>query len=107
MTRTVALILEDGDDAESRLEAAGLTVMIDDGVATVDEPFPGTPFFQEFADYDFYGDNPVEVQIIQTPAERFPKEVFYIPALLLLGLVMWLQRRRQVVPAFWGKEIAA
>lgn len=107
LTRTVALILEEGDDAVSRLDAAGLTVFVDDGVAAVDEPFAGTPFFQEFSDYDFYGDNPVEIQIIQTRADRMPKEVFYIPALLLLGMVIWLQRRRQTVPAFWGSKMPA
>ena len=107
LTRTVALVLEDGDDAFSRLDAAGLTVNVIDGVATVDEPFAGTPFFQEFADYDFYGDKPVEIKTIQTPAARMPKEVFYLPALLLLGLIVLLQRRRQTVPAFWGKQMAA
>jgi hypothetical protein len=29
-----------------------------------------------------------------------PEQVFYIPALLLLGLVILLQRRRQTKPAF-------
>jgi len=89
------------------LNDAGLTVNIDDTVAAVDEPFAGTPFFQELGGYDFYGDVPVAVQTVQEPAQRMPKEIFYIPALLLLGIVVLLQRRRQVVPAFWGKQVAA
>jgi len=104
LRQTVAVVLEEGADASSRLEAAGLTIFVDGDVAAVDEPFAGTPFFQEFSDYDFYGDTPVQVDVIQTPASRLPKELFYIPALLLLALVVWLQRRRQTVPAFWGKS---
>jgi hypothetical protein len=37
---------------------------------------------------------------VQIDAVRLPKELFYIPALLLLGLIISLQRRRQTVPAF-------
>ncbi len=107
MTRTVALILGEGSDAVSRLEEAGLTINVEGDAALVDEPFAGTPFFPEFSDYDFYGDTPVVIDTVQTPASRIPKEVFYIPALLLLGLIVWSQRRRQTVPAFWGKPMAA
>jgi hypothetical protein len=60
----------------------------------------GTKFFTPFSMFDFYGDEPVEIVTVQTETERMPKEIFYIPALLLLGLVIGLQRRRQTVPAF-------
>jgi hypothetical protein len=42
----------------------------------------------------------VELAQVQAPRERITKYVFYIPALLLLGVVVLLQRRRQTVPAF-------
>ena len=32
---------------------------------------------------------------VEVEAERWPKELFDIPAFLLLGLVFWLQRRRK------------
>ena len=32
---------------------AGLLLNIDEGVAAVDEPFPGTPLFQELKGFDF------------------------------------------------------
>jgi hypothetical protein len=32
---------------------------------------------------------------VEVPADRMPKEVFYIPALVLLGLIVFLQRGRQ------------
>ncbi len=67
---------------------------------TVDEPFPGTPFAYLSKDFDFYGENPVVLERVQVRAERMPKEIFYIPAFILLAIVILLQRRRQTVPAF-------
>jgi len=64
----------------------------------LEEPMPGTPFFHLSQKFDFYGDKPVIITNVYEPAQRMPKEVFYIPALLLLGLVIASQlyrRRRQ------------
>ncbi len=91
-------------DGAARLEASGLIVVIEDGVAKLEEPFPASRFEQELKGFEFYGDTPVEVKTVNLPAERMPKEVFYIPALLLLGLVIMLQLRRQIVPAFWARK---
>jgi len=102
---TMLVPMSDAADASTKLNDAGLLISEIDGKAVLEEPFAGTPFFQELSRYDFYGDAPVEVVAVQEKAERWPKEIFYIPALLLLALVIFLQRRRQVVPAFWGKEI--
>ncbi|MEL6283755.1 MAG: DUF3394 domain-containing protein, partial [Pseudomonadota bacterium] len=66
----------------------------------LDEPLFGTPFERLGREFDFYGDAPVQISAVSVPNERAPKEVFYIPAFLLLGLVILLQRRRQTVPAF-------
>jgi TRAP transporter 4TM/12TM fusion protein len=90
-------------DGETRLEQAGLTVIMDDEGAALDEPFAGTAFFQTLQMFDFYDDPLVRIDQVQIPAERVAKEVFYIPALLLLGIVVLLQRRRQTKPAFFGK----
>ncbi|QPC43911.1 TRAP transporter permease [Kaustia mangrovi] len=96
-SKTVALVVPLGEEADgqARLEEAGLPVQLQDGRAVVEEPFPGTPFFEKIGTtFDFYGDQPVTVAEIREPAERMPKEVFYIPGLVLLALVVWLQRRR-------------
>ncbi|MEM8648909.1 MAG: TRAP transporter permease [Pseudomonadota bacterium] len=85
-----------------RLEQGGLLVRVEDGKAILDEPFAGTPFFTKFQSFDFYGDVPVEVKTVQLAADRIYKEIFYLPALLLLGIVVLSQRRRQEVPAFWA-----
>ncbi len=101
--KTVVVQQQAGAFGADWLSKAGVMLNMSDGKAVLDEPMMGTSLFRELADYDFYGDDPVEVLVVQTKAERWPKEIFYLPALLLLGLVVLLQRRRQTVPAFWGK----
>ena len=101
-TSTTLLVpLGDRKDAIERLEGAGLTVILEDGLAKIDEPLPQTPFFESIGKlFDFYGDDPVVVSQVRSKADRWPKEVFYIPALILLALVFLSQRRRrEVVPA--------
>ena len=70
------------------------------GLGQLKEPFPGTAFFELFQKFDFYDNTSGTVTVVQIDAVRLPKELFYIPALLLLGLITSLQRRRQTVPAF-------
>ena len=82
-------------DGEARLNAAGLTVMIEDDKALLEEPFPGTAFAKLGEKYDFYADTPVQISTAFVPSERMPKEVFYIPAFLLLALIIFLQRGRK------------
>ncbi|WP_310620442.1 TRAP transporter permease [Flexibacterium corallicola] len=89
-----------GEQGEERLAANGLTIMPEDGKILLDEPFPGTAFSSELQTFDFYGDVPVEIVSSQVDAERVWKEIFYIPALLLLAIVVISQRRRQTQPAF-------
>jgi len=105
LQRTVLVPIGDEEDGAQRLDAAGLMVSNIDDKAVLEEPMAGTQFFAELSDYDFYGDEPVEIAHVQREAKRWFKEIFYIPALLLLGLVVLLQRRRQTVPAFFGKTM--
>ncbi|WP_145105789.1 TRAP transporter permease [Cereibacter sediminicola] len=83
-----------------RAEAAGLFLLPEEGRLYMDEPMFGTDYQQRLQGFDFYGAERVEVTALQSPADRPPKQLFYIPALLLLGLVVALQRRRQTKPAF-------
>ncbi|MEO1102972.1 MAG: DUF3394 domain-containing protein [Pseudomonadota bacterium] len=92
--------LIEGADGEAKLADSGLTFLEDGDRMTLDEPFPGTPFAYLGQDFDFYADEPVVLEAVQTPAERMPKEIFYIPAFILLAGVILLQRRRQTQPAF-------
>ena len=92
---TLLVPLGSPKEAAERLTEAGLDVRMENGVAVVDEPMVGTPFFGNIGNlFDFYADEPVQISEIKKPSERMPKEIFYLPALLLLGLVYLLQRRR-------------
>jgi TRAP transporter 4TM/12TM fusion protein len=101
---TVMVNLGAEGEGAARLESGGLIVAPEGDVAKLEEPIAGTPFFTRFRMFDFYADKPVTISKVEMPAERIAKEVFYIPALLLLGFVFWSQRRRRVVPA---KKVAA
>ncbi len=96
---TVMVNLGAEGEGAARLESGGLIVAPEGDIAKLEEPIAGTPFFTRFRMFDFYADKPVTISKVEMPAERIAKEVFYIPALLLLGLVFWSQRRRRVVPA--------
>ena len=98
MTSTTMLIpLGRPGDAVDRLRSAGLTVNVADGLVMIEEPMQGTPFFETIGNlFDYYADAPVVMATIQKEADRMPKEVFYIPALALLSLIVLSQRRRRV-----------
>jgi len=88
-------------DGLARLEAMGLPAMAEGEVLRLDEPAFGTPFYEKLGrQYDFYADEPVQILRAEIDAERMPKEVFFLPAFLLLGLLILVQRRRATQPAF-------
>jgi len=92
---TILVTLAQGADAATRLSDAGLTVTLDGAIAAIEEPFPGTPYFESLGKaFDYYGDEKVQIAEVWKPAERIPKEVFYIPAILVLGFIIVSQRRR-------------
>ena len=93
---TILVPLGDQAEAIERLESAGLNVNVEDGRALIEEPFPSSPYFETIGKrFDYYADDPVEVGVIKNRKDRLPKEVFYIPAVLLLAVVYWFQRRRR------------
>ena len=100
-TKTIVLIPEQDAGGLERLSAVGLDVFEEGVVLRVDEPFPGTPYFETLAnEYDFYADEPVQIISAEVPNDRMPKEIFFLPAFLLLGLIILIQRRRATQPAF-------
>ena len=82
--------------AEDRLDKVGLTLIFEDGVAYVEEPFPGTALFQEMQTFDFYADTRVTLETIylDTP-DRMSRHIFYLPAITMLILIFMLQYRRR------------
>jgi TRAP transporter 4TM/12TM fusion protein len=86
---TLVVAVPEGATGEERREAFGVELLEEDGKVLVD----GATFDSaaEKAGFDF---DQVIKQVL-VPASQPPKQLFYIPALLLLGLIAWLQRKRQ------------
>ena len=88
-------------DALAALDEQGLLILEEGETLLLEEPFPGTPHFDALGtEYDFYGDTPVTITAVQVQNERMPKEIFWLPALLLLGVIVLIQRPRATQPAF-------
>ena len=100
MAETTLVLNAEGASAAERIANSGLLLIPEGDVVRLDEPMFGTPIADTLADFDFYADTPVQLASVNVPRDRLPEQVFYIPALLLLGLVILLQRRRQTKPAF-------
>jgi len=99
-TTIVPTFTKDGTGL-AQLGDQGLALDASGDVLALEEPLPGTPFFEQLGkNYDFYGDTPVQVVRADVPADRPPKELFFIPALLLLMLIVFVQRGRATQPAF-------
>ncbi|WP_375261068.1 TRAP transporter permease [Palleronia sp.] len=100
-TETSVSILVPEGDTDTRMGATGLMLRPGAPAAALDEPMFGTPLQERLSNFDFYAEEPVRISEVLAPNEhRWPAQIFYIPALLLLGLVIVLQRRRQTKPAF-------
>ncbi|MEM6637365.1 MAG: TRAP transporter permease [Pseudomonadota bacterium] len=96
---TLPLNIAEGS-VQERIDASGLLLIPEGDTLRMDEPMFGTEVAETLSDFDFYADDPVLVASVQAPVDRMPEQIFYIPALLLLGVVIMLQRRRQTKPAF-------
>ena len=93
---TIVMPLGEGADAAARLSDGGLSITLDEGKAIIEEPFPGTPYFETLGKaFDYYGDDPVQVTEVRKEAERIFKEIVYIPAVLILAIIFLMQKRRQ------------
>lgn len=90
----LALIVPEQEGGAARLDTLGLMLMPEGETMIMDEPMFGTDLSDKLASFDFYGDEPVRLTAVQAPADQLPKELMFIPALLLLGLVTALQRGR-------------
>lgn len=76
------------DGAERLLSNAGLALRNEDGKMIVDDVGFGSPAEKAKIDFDW------EVMVVELPTDRLPKEIFWIPALVLLGGIIVMQRRR-------------
>ncbi|MDX1594832.1 MAG: DUF3394 domain-containing protein, partial [Gammaproteobacteria bacterium] len=80
-----------GDGVE-RVNETGLTLREEEGVLVVDTIMFGSQAEGQGIDFDW------EIVSVVVPNDRPAKEWMFIPALLLLGFVAWLQKRRAGTP---------
>jgi TRAP transporter 4TM/12TM fusion protein len=84
----VLLDLPEGTTGEDRLAAAGLTLVDRDGKTVIDDVAFDSSAQQVGLDWD------QEIVRVLKPASQPTKYLMFIPALLLLALVIWAQRKR-------------
>jgi TRAP-type uncharacterized transport system fused permease subunit len=96
---TVVLPLGAKGDGAKRLEAAGIKIIQKDGKTIIDDvvqaDVKGKPTAAGTAKLEF----DMVILSAEVPQERMPKQVFYIPAIVLLVFVWVIQRRRRPVAA--------
>jgi len=90
VTLTMVIDVADKATGAERLEAYGLEILEQDGKIIVD----GATFDSKAQAAGFDFDQVIKTVLV--PANQVPKQLLYIPALLLLGFIYWLQRRRRV-----------
>ena len=91
---TLVVNIGDGATGAERLEALGFLTLQEDGMVKLDEPPFGAAISDGVSSFDFYADDAVRISSAQAPASQLPKELMFIPALILLGLVALMQRGR-------------
>ncbi len=92
--KVVMLPLGAAGSGKDRLFEAGLELLIADGKVIVDNVVFGSTAERQKIDFDF------EIASVEVEADRPAKQWFYLPALIVLGLIIMLQRgRREKTPA--------
>ena len=87
--KTIRLPLGAAAPGEERLSSIGLETRIEEDRVIADNVMFGSIAQQAGLDFDW------EIVNLQVAADRPPKQLMFIPALLLLGFVALMQRRRQ------------
>ncbi len=88
-TKTLMLPVGDEKSGTERLDAIGLEIRDEEGKILIDNVVFASPAEKAGIDFD------QEVLNVRTPNKRPPKQLMFIPALLLAGAVWFFQRRSQ------------
>jgi TRAP-type uncharacterized transport system fused permease subunit len=89
MTTYMTLPVPDGDTGQERLDNLGMALLIEGDTAIVDMVDYGSQASDLGFDFD------QEIIEVLAPVDRWTKELMWIPAFLVFGLVIMLQRRRR------------
>ncbi len=87
--KTVMLQIDAGADGAARLAGAGLELRQEEGKMIVDNVVFGSSAERQKIDFDW------QIASVERKADRPPRQLMYLPALLLFGAVFVLQRRRR------------
>jgi len=100
---TILLELKASQSLQQALDENGILIQVDAENVILEEPMPGSTYFQPFQRFDFYMDDPVRlIAVLEPQTNRPAKEWFYLPALALLALVWFAQRRRSHLASAQG-----
>ncbi len=88
ISKTILLPMGAKGSGPERLASAGLETRVEENKVLVDNITFGSPAEKAGLDFDW------EIVSLEVEAQRPPKHLMFIPALLLLGLVAMIQRRR-------------
>ncbi|AUC53222.1 C4-dicarboxylate ABC transporter [Sagittula sp. P11] len=92
VTFTAPLTVPEGETGADRLMATGIETIDRDGSVIIDNVAFDSPAQQVGLDWD------QEIVEVLAPQSQPSKYLMYLPALLVLALVVWLQRRRRAEP---------
>ncbi|WAM54882.1 TRAP transporter permease [Vreelandella venusta] len=89
LTTYMVLPVPEGETGEERLENLGLELLIEDERAVIDMVAFGSTAADLGLDFD------QEIIEVLAPVDRWIKELMWIPAFLVFGLIVVMQRRRR------------
>ena len=89
MTTFLTRPVREGETGLERLDNLGMDLLIRDGKATVDMVAYGSQAKELGFDFD------QEIIEVLSPVDRWTKELMWIPAFLVFGLIVMMQRRRR------------
>jgi TRAP transporter 4TM/12TM fusion protein len=101
VSKTVMLPMGAPAAGAERLSNAGLELREEEGRVFIDMIGFGSAAEKAGLDFDF------EITAVLQQSDRPPKELMWIPAVLVLGLIVWLQRRRSQSRAPAAATVAA
>jgi len=88
-TKTIMLPVGDQKTGKERLEGIGLETRDEGGKILIDNVVFASAAEKAGVDFD------QEILNLQVPTDRLPKQLMFIPAILLFGLVWMIQNRRR------------
>lgn len=91
---TLVLPVTERVTGQEQLDRFGFLLIEEGEQVKLDEPMFGTPYADTLGGFDFYADDPVVLAHVRVPAFQYPKEIVFIPTLLLLLVIVFLQRLR-------------